>query len=173
MNRIQTAWSPSSFPHAAWHVMSIAMAALALAVTSIGVVDAASTISRTDLTGTTFVNPCTAEPFTITSGTFQLIVDTTADGADGLHVDIRGNAQGVVAVGLISGGSYRLAGDFWSELNVRNPGYPMTFQIVEVHDVLSSGSSPNFIVHVVRHVTIAADGSVTSAIDSVNAACLG
>jgi hypothetical protein len=45
--------------------------------------------------------PCQKQ-FTITSRTFQLIVNTTADGAGGIHFDVRGNAQGVRAQGLTS-----------------------------------------------------------------------
>ena len=68
---------------------------------------------------------------------------------------------------------YRLAGDFWSELTVRNATYPLTMTSVEVHNAVSTGSAPNFIVHIVRHLTIDASGNVTSSVDSVSATCLG
>ena len=60
-----------------------AAAALAvlLVVATPGSAGAASTITRSDLTGTSFVNPCTAEVITITGGSFQLIASVTADAA--------------------------------------------------------------------------------------------
>jgi hypothetical protein len=81
---------------------------LALALSTAPPADASSAITRSDLTGTTFLNPCTAEAITITDGTFQLIANTTIDSAGGLHVSVRGNAQGVVAQGASSADMYRL-----------------------------------------------------------------
>jgi hypothetical protein len=91
----------------------------------------------------------------------------------GLHFDIRGNAQGVVATGATSGDSYRLAGDFWSEQTVRNASYPLVLTVVEVHNAVSAGSAQNFIVHIVRHLTIDANGIVTASVDAVSAECQG
>ena len=150
-----------------------AIVALLLLFVATGPASAAANIVRTDLTGTAFVDPCTAEQITIVGGTFQLTVNTTIDAAGALHLDIRGNAQGVHAQGSTSGDMYRLAGDFWSELTVRNATYPLTMTSVEVHNAVSTGSAPNFIVHIVRHLTIDASGNVTSSVDSVSATCLG
>jgi hypothetical protein len=147
--------------------------AVVLTLATAGVASAASTITRTDLTGTTFLNPCTSEPITIVGGTFQLIVNSTTDANGGLHFDIRGNAQGVVATGATSGDSYRLAGDFWSEQTVRNASYPLVLTVVEVHNAVGTGSAQNFIVHIVRHLTIDANGDVTASVDGVSAACRG
>ena len=150
---------------------SLAAAGLLLAVAAPA--QATATITRTDITGMAFTDPCTGEQITITGGTFQLIVHATSDAAGGLHLGIRGNAQGVSAVGSTSGTMYRLAGDFRSEQNVRNGGYPLSFTIVEVHNAVSAGSADNFIVHIIRHLTISAGGDVTSTIDAVSAECRG
>lgn len=150
-----------------------AVVAVALALGSAGAANASSTITRGDLRGTTFVNPCTDEAFTITDGTFQLVTNATFDADGGLHLAVRGSAQGVVAVGATSGDMYRLAGDFWTEQTIRDASYPLTVQLVEVHHVLSAGPAPNLLVHVVRHLTVTAAGDVTANIDSVRAECLG
>lgn len=147
--------------------------AIVLALTASATAEASSIITRSDLTGTTFTNPCTAEQFTITSGTFQLIVNTMADGAGGIHLDVRGNAQGVAAQGLTSGDMYRLAGDFWSEQTIRDGNYPLTLTVVEVHNAVSAGSAPNLIIHIVRHLTINAGGQVTASVEAVSAECQG
>jgi hypothetical protein len=79
-----------------------------------------------------------------------------------------------VATGDVSGDMYRLAGDFWTEENVgADDALPLVVQIVEVHDVLSQGSSDNFIVHVLSHLTINPDGTVAVSVDSASSECLG
>jgi hypothetical protein len=131
-------------------------------------------IIHQEVAGLTFLNPCTGEHMTITSGTLQLLVQVTDDASGGLHVVVHGNAQGVVATGEVTGDMYRLAGDFWTEENLNgDDGLPLVIQVVEVHDVDSQGSSDNFIVHVVSHLTLNADGAVTASVDSVSAECRG
>ena len=147
--------------------------AITLTLAIAGAANAASAITRTDLTGTTFANPCTAEQITIVGGTFQLIVNSTSDGAGGLHVDIRGSAQDVVARGGTTGDNYHLSGDFWSEQTVHDASYPVVLTVVEVHNAVSAGSAEDFIVHIVRHLTIDAHGDVTASVEAVSAECRG
>ena len=59
--------------HVAGRLVGHAMFAMGLTLAVAGAAHAASTITRTNLTGTTFLNPCTAEQITIVGGTFQLI----------------------------------------------------------------------------------------------------
>lgn len=165
--------NPSRHAHLAARLVRTAVVAIALALAAAGTASAASTITRSDLTGTKFVNPCTAEQITIVGGTFQLIVNITTDASGGLHFDIRGNAQGVVATGATSGDRYRLAGDFWSEQTVRDASYPLVMTVVEVHNAVSAGSAQNFIVHIVRHLTIDPNGDLTASVDAVSADCRG
>jgi hypothetical protein len=165
--------SPSRHVYSGARLVRAAVVAIILTLAAAGTASAASRITRTDLAGTTFVNPCTAEQITIVGGTFQLIVNITTDAGGGLHFDIRGNAQGVVATGATSGDRYRLAGDFWSEQTVRDASYPLVMTVVEVHNAVSAGSAKNFIVHVVRHLTIDANGDVTANVDAVSAECRG
>jgi hypothetical protein len=147
--------------------------AFALTLAIAGAANAASAITRTDLTGTAFANPCTAEPIIIVGGTLQSIVNSTSDGAGGLHVDIRGSAQDVVAKGGTSGDMYHLSGDFWSEQTVHDASYPVVLTVVEVHNAVSAGSAEDFIVHIVRHLTIDANGDVTASVETVSAECRG
>ncbi len=130
-------------------------------------------IIREDVAGMAFLNPCTGERVTITTGTLQVLVQVTDDAAGGVHVVVDGNAQGVVATGETTGDTYRLAGDFWTEENVAGDGVPLVVEVVEVHDVLSQGAGDNVIVRLVSHLTVNADGTVTASVDSVSAECRG
>ena len=125
-----------------------------------------------NVTGMVFLDPCTAEHIIITSGTLQLLV-SMSDTTSGLHLVVHGNAQGVTATGESTGDMYRLSGDFWIEENVAATGFPLVVQMVETHDVISAGSAANFLVHLVSHLTINADGSVTAAVDTASAECRG
>jgi hypothetical protein len=154
-------------------VLRASAAALVVLVLSTATAFASSSISRTDLAGTTFANPCTVEQIVIVGGTFQLIVNSTVDAAGAIHLDIRGNAQGVVARGNPSGLMYRLSGDFWSEQTIRNASYPMTLTVVEVHNAVSSGDASNFVVEVTRHLTVSATGETTATVDNIRATCRG
>jgi hypothetical protein len=143
-----------------------------LATASPAAAGTSTQIVREDVTGTVFLNPCTGEHITITSGTLQLLV-TTNDTIGGLHLVVHGNAQGVIAAGETTGDMYRLAGDFWIEQNVAADGFPLVVQVVETHDVLSAGSAPNFLVHLVSHLTINANGTISAAVSSASADCHG
>lgn len=130
-------------------------------------------IIRQDVTGIGFPNPCTGEGITITGGSLQWVSHMTEDKGGGLHVSIRGNAQGVMAEGDITGRMYRLAGDFWAEWNIRPGGLPFTTTVVEVHNLVSSGASDNVVVHILWHLTVNPDGDVSAAVDSFRAECRG
>jgi hypothetical protein len=65
----------------------------------------------------------------------------------------------------------RLSEDFWSEQSIRDASYPLTVQLVEVHNAISAGSTSNFTVHVVRHLTVTPQGDATAAVDAVRAEC--
>jgi hypothetical protein len=137
------------------------------------VTDEPPVLIRQDVTGIGFPNPCTGEGITITGGSLQWVSHVTEDQHGGLHVSIRGNAQGVVAEGEATGAMYRLAGDFWAEWNIRPGGLPFTTTVVEVHNVISSGPSDNVVVHILWHLTVGADGEVTAAVDSFRGECRG
>lgn len=64
---------------------------------------ASPVIVRDDLTGMRFFNPCAGEDMTITDGTLQFVTNMSRDASGGFHVQVRGNAQGVVATGDVSG----------------------------------------------------------------------
>jgi hypothetical protein len=135
---------------------------------------ASPVIIRDDLAGIRFLNPCTGEHMTITDGTLQFVINLSGDANGGFHMQVRGAAQGVVATGDVSGDMYRLAGDFWIEENVgADDALPLVVQVVEVHNVLSQGSSDNLIVRVLSHLTINPDGRVAAFVDSISSECRG
>jgi hypothetical protein len=134
---------------------------------------AAATMSDVNVSGTSFYNTCTGENVTITSGTLHIVTQVTNDANGGYHIDVRGNAQNVVAIGDSTGTIYHLAGDFWGEQNGRSDGSPQVDQLVTLHNVVSKGPSPNLTIHILIHMTIDANGAVTADITSVNVDCHG
>ncbi len=145
----------------------------ALSIASAGVGAAAPTTTDLDVSGKRFLNACTGENVTIVEGTLHILTDWRSDGAGGVHVTVRGNAEHVVAQGETSGVVYHLAGDWWAEQNGRADGSPMVVQLVEVHNMISEGPSANVIVHIVSHVTIDAEGRTTVTVESLRSECRG
>jgi hypothetical protein len=134
---------------------------------------AAATFTDVNVSETSFYNACTGENVTITSGTLHIVTQVTNDADGGYHLDMRGNAQNVVAIGDATGTTYHLAGDFWGEQNGRSDGSPQVDQLITLHNVVSEGPSPNVTIHIVTHMTIDANGVVTADITSVNTGCNG
>ncbi len=130
-------------------------------------------IIRQPVAGVGFLNPCTGEGLTISDGSLQLLTHVTEDDAGGLHLSIRGSAQGVVAEGDVTGRLYRLAGDFWSESNIGLGGLPFTTTLVEVHNVISAGASENVMIHILWHLTVDPNGVVRGSVDSLRTECGG
>lgn len=128
------------------------------------------TITREDVAGEMFINPCNGETLTLTSGTFQIVVHETLTPSGGFHLIVEGNAQGIRGVGT-SGTTYQVPGGFWFELNV-TPGAETT-TLTEVFNVVGSGTTPDFRVLGTFHVTVDANGNVTASVDRDSATCTG
>jgi hypothetical protein len=154
---------------------ALLLAALALGLTGSFVPAAAiaggpPTITRDDVTGETFVNPCNGETVTLTSGTFQIVIHETATPSGGFHLIVEGNARGIKGVGT-SGTTYQVPGGFWFELNV-TPGAETT-TLTEVFNLVGKGATPDFRVLGTFHVTVDANGNVTAFVDRDSETCTG
>lgn len=163
--------SVRSLIHRAVAVVVCALSAGVLVTASAA--SAAPSITKLDVSGHRFFNACTDEYVVIEDGTLQIVTDTRRDSAGGVHVTVRGNAQKVVARGETSGVTYHLAGDWWGEVNARPDGSPIVVHLVEVHNMVSEGPSENVTVHAVAHVTINANGTTSTTIDSFTSECRG
>jgi hypothetical protein len=173
----QTVRKPSMVPDSLrWTAIAVLLGGMLAAVLSTSPATAASqaaVITPIDVSGMTFFNACTNESLTITSGTLHLVTQAVDTGAGGTHVTMRGSAQNVIATGEVTGTTYRLAGDFWTEQNGAADGSPFIVQLVELHAVISPGPDSNVIWRVLTHVTVNASGDISVSIDSVEIDCRG
>ena len=145
-------------------VYLLAMAALLLIPVNV----MAEVVINVDIpvSGTVF-NPCNGETVTF-SGVDHFTARVTFDGAGGFHLATHDNIH-VTATGSL-GNSYEGNQEDNNEVNGR-VGVEQTF--VLTFSEISEGSAPNFEVHVLQHITVNANGTVTSFVDHFTANCRG
>ena len=146
-------------------VCSLAMIA---ALLLIAVTVMAAIIINVDIpvSGTVF-NPCNGETLTFT-GVDHFTARVVFDSAGGFHLTTHDNIH-VTATGD-QGNSYEGNQEDTNEVNGR-VGVEQTF--VLTFSEISKGSEPNFEVHILEHVTVNANGTVTSFVDHFTANCRG
>lgn len=116
---------------------------------------------RFAVAGGSVVNPCTGETVTFTQGSFQIVAREGEDSSGGLHVITEANAQGIEGVSD-TGTPYRVSGGFWAELNDNGANAQQVFTVTDVLNLTSRGSGDNLAVQTAFHLTLDADGDVTS-----------
>jgi hypothetical protein len=111
------------------------------------------------------INPCNGETFTYT-GSFHGVFNVTLDGSGGFHLVSNDNIH-VSGTGD-QGNSY--VGDETdnSTFNGR-VGFEQTF--TTNFNMISNGAAPNFYIHVLGHLTVNANGTVTANIFNISASC--
>jgi hypothetical protein len=119
----------------------------------------------------TVFNPCTGD-FFLASGTIHIVLTQTADASGGFHFDVDVNVSDVTGVGSVTGATYQGVGGFWLAFNA-DPPFPFTVTATNVFGLISQGPSPNLVVTATFHLTVNADGSVTSSVDRFSLACSG
>jgi hypothetical protein len=103
------------------------------------------------------------------SGSFHDKFHVTLDGHGGAHVEVLHNPQGVSGVGLTTGTKYVGAG--------ASPQDESNVTVGEEHTsvtnmrILGQGPNNNLLIHTDFHVTILANGTVTSFHDNVSIVC--
>jgi hypothetical protein len=112
-------------------------------------------------------NPCNGETVTF-SGIDHFTIHVTFDGAGGFHADAHDNIH-VTGTGSL-GNSYE------GNQEVNNPfngrvGVEQTFGLT--FSEISKGSAPNFEVHILQHITVNANGTVTVFFSNFSANCRG
>jgi hypothetical protein len=113
-------------------------------------------------------NPCNGENVAL-SGTEHDTLHITMDSNGGFHGDMQANLENITGVGD-QGNTYVAPGVLHSNVNGRVGGEE-TF--TETFNIISAGSAPNFILHEDYHITVNADGTVTTSHDNVSSACRG
>src|SRR5215470_15254667 len=118
------------------------------------------------ISGTVF-NPCNGETITF-SGNDHFIVHVTLDGAGGFHAKSHDNIH-VTAAGSL-GNSYEGNQEENNPFNGR-VGLEQTFGLT--FSEISRGSAPNFEEHVLQHITVNANGTVTVFFSNFTSNCRG
>ena len=145
-------------------VYSLAMAALLL----IAVTVMAAIVINVDIpVSGAVINPCNGETVTF-SGVDHFTARVVLDGAGGFHMTTHDNIH-VTATGD-QGNSYEGNQEDTNEVNGRF-GVEQTFVLTV--SAIGKGSAPNFEEHTLLHVTVNANGTLTSFIDHFTANCRG
>jgi hypothetical protein len=109
------------------------------------------------------VHPCTYE---------AILISGEAEAVTATHTD----ATGATAVGLVSGLSYEINQPSVVEFNIANPdptAFPFEETAVLTGEWIGQGSIDNFITRNLVHVTVNANGEVTSVVEMNDFACRG
>jgi len=112
-------------------------------------------------------NPCNGETVTF-SGIDHFTMHVTFDGAGGFHSKAHDNIH-VTATGSL-GNSYEGNQEDNSPFNGR-VGLEQTFGVT--FSEISTGSAPNFEVHLLQHITVNANGTVTVFFSNSTSNCRG
>ena len=112
-------------------------------------------------------NPCNGETVTF-SGMDHFTASVTLDGAGGFHANAHDNIH-VTATGSL-GNSYEGNQEDNNPFN-GHVGVVQTFGLT--FSEVSTGSAPNFEVHVLQHITVNANGTVTVFFSNVTSNCRG
>lgn len=150
-----------------------ALSALMLTSVSPALAEAVTTTEVTiGITNTIIENPCTGELVKL-SGTVLILVHETVDANGSTHTRLLRVAQGVTAVGLLTGTEYQVSGPSPnSSINIGGP-LPMETTFGADFHVISHGTEPNWLVHALIHTTTNANGEVTADISDFSSECRG
>jgi hypothetical protein len=116
-------------------------------------------------------NPCTGEPVSFT-GELRQVVTSHLDRAGHIHLAEAAHLS-LLGTGLTSGAHYRYIQTSPDSVNFDLDGFPFEASGVTTARTIGEGSIDDFLVHLHFHITINADGDVTSTVDSVRTECLG
>jgi hypothetical protein len=99
-------------------------------------------------------------------GLHQTILPDGSVVLDQLHI----NPQGARAIGASSGTEYRLVGGDSNEV-VTAPSGTLTATFVADLIVIGPGEARSFVAHILQHITILPDGTITALSDVFSADC--
>lgn len=150
-----------------------------LAITAIALAGAAgagaqattvTTNEQVPITVFAFV-PCAndgAGELVVLTGTLHVLTHVTIDDQGGLHVKQHFQPQGLSGVGLTTGDTYRGTGVTQTEFNATAATEQTS---INNFRIIGQGRDNNFLVHSTFHVTVNANGEVTTVVDNFSAEC--
>ena len=156
------------------------MRRLALALTLLGLLSLtgagvalaeAFTVTTVEQIPISFETPGCEEPILLT-GTLHLVSHVTFDANGGFHLVSESNPQGVRGLGLTSGTMYQGTGVGRVNANASGSGAE-EFTTVGSFKIIGRGPTDNLLVQATFHVTVNANGEVTSVVDNFSVRCQG
>lgn len=105
------------------------------------------------------------------SGSLHDLFHITLDNTGGFHLSQSDNPQGVSGVGLTTGAKYQATGITRSSAFEAAPVFPIVETFVNNFRIIGQGPDNNFLVHEDAHVTVNADGTLTSFHDNFSITC--
>ena len=101
------------------------------------------------------------------SGTLHVQTHVTIDSAGGVHYEEHFQPQNLVGAGMTTGNIYHGVGITRDDFHIKPDGYPYQFSFENNFYMIGTGSAPTLKVHETVHVTINADGTVTTSVDNL------
>jgi hypothetical protein len=117
-------------------------------------------------------NPCALNgrgEMVALSGEEHAVFIVTSDAKGGLHISTHFNNQGVGGVGLTTGDRYRGTGN--NRFSSSSRAAMSEFTFVNNFHLISAGAGSNLLLHETVHVTINANGEVTSSVMDIRVEC--
>jgi hypothetical protein len=103
------------------------------------------------------------------SGDLHVLTHFTVSNSGNVHVTQHFQPQGISGYGTITGDKYQATGGTHEEFNEN--GLPFTDTYINNFRIIGQGPDNNFLVHENYHVTINANGVVTSFVDNFSVEC--
>jgi hypothetical protein len=114
---------------------------------------------------------CT-EMVNIQGGYLHGVMTVVSDDNGGFHLSGTFNYQNVRGIGLTTGTTYVAVRAGSRESTLSSDGTRLEVTDVVTRLLVSQGSAPNFVVHIVYHITYQ-DGQIIANVDSMTSECVG
>lgn len=102
------------------------------------------------------------------TGNLHDLFHVTFDGRGGFHISVIDNPQGITGIGWTTGAKYQGTGETRDSYNGM-VGFEETY--VNNFKIIGQGTGNNFLVHENFHITVNANGTVTSYHDNFSVEC--
>ena len=112
------------------------------------------------------VNPCNGEVVNLSGSAHE--VDRVTFNGTTIHIGTHFDAGGVSGVGATTGAKYSVNDTFDVSFNLAAGANE---SVGEDFHLIGQGGVPNFVLHTKFHITVNANGQVTSFFDNVSAEC--
>lgn len=120
----------------------------------------------------TIIEACNGE-LVYLSGELLLTFHSTIDDQGKLHESFMLIPRNIRGVGSMTGTEYRAVGGDRSIFNVDIDDAPLTYTNTDMFNLVSQGSSDNFLGKFTIHVTFNANGEWTADVDHFSGECVG